>query len=138
MLHTILAARVPTVHVGPELQEVAAHQLVEPFMPGRVLDKARLITEAVVTIVAQAVKVALVVSVAAHRKLAVLVEAELQVARRNSFVLGEAAAAAGIGGDCAADWGTITVQLRCTFIRFARTSLFGRVKGIPVAWRRTI
>lgn len=59
-------------------------------MAGRVLHKARLIAEAVEAVIAQTMKVTLMVAVAASRKLTVLVESELQISRRNGLVLCEA------------------------------------------------
>lgn len=64
-------------------------------MTGRVLHEARLIAEAVEAVIAQAMKVTLMVAVAACGKLTVLIESELKISRRNGLVLCEATATSG-------------------------------------------
>lgn len=90
-LHSVFTALVAAIHVGTELLEITSHQLVKALVSGRVLHEPCLIAEAVEAIISEAVEVALVIPVAACRKLAVLVKAEFQIARWNSLILGVAA-----------------------------------------------
>ena len=68
-------AGVPTAgDVGAILDEVAAHQRVQPLVARRVLHEAGLVAEAVPTVLPDAVEVRLVLPIAAVRVLAVFVE----------------------------------------------------------------
>lgn len=70
---------VTAMHVRSELLKVVAHQLIETLMSSCVLHKASLIAEAVEAIFATAVKMRLVVSVAAVWEVAILIESKLKV-----------------------------------------------------------
>lgn len=76
LLLDVFAVLVPAIHVGSKLLKVAAHQLVKSFMACSMLNKARLITKAIVAIIPQTMKVALVVPVAARREPTIFVKAE--------------------------------------------------------------
>lgn len=90
LLHgNVFATGISAVHVGAELLEITAHQLVQALVSGGVLDEPRLVAEAVEAIIAQAMKVALVVAIPAHHELTVLVEAKFQIASRNGLVFGK-------------------------------------------------
>jgi len=67
--------------------ELVPAQRVKSLVTGCVLYKSGLVAEPVVTILAHAVEVGLVLAVVAVRELAILVEPESHVALRNRFIL---------------------------------------------------
>ena len=80
-------AGVPLTGHTPESFKLAATQGVQSLVPRRVLDKAGLVTEAVVAVLPHAVEVGLVLPVVTTREATVLVKPEPHVALGHRLVL---------------------------------------------------
>lgn len=76
-IFVVSAVRESAMHVRSELLEVVAHQLIESLVPGGMLNETRFVTKRVEAIFPNAVEVTLMVAIAAVRKVAVLIKAEL-------------------------------------------------------------